>query len=85
MQHFSKERARRFRDKAEELRAAARYMHDRQCRSMLLQIADDYENLANAAATRSHRPSTIPDDGTLIDGDDPVVGLSASMSRREAS
>jgi hypothetical protein len=85
VQDFSKERARRFRDKAEELRAAARGMNDRQCRSMLLQIADDYENIANAAETRSHgEPAAWPDEGA-IDGADPRLDVSAARSRREAS
>ncbi|MGE5540015.1 MAG: hypothetical protein ACM30I_15465 [Gemmatimonas sp.] len=45
--------------KAAELREAAESVSDTTCRSMLLQIAQDYENLANAAETRSHAQPTV--------------------------
>jgi hypothetical protein len=78
---LSKGRARRFRDKAEELKAAANDLSDEQCRSMLLKIARDYSNLADAAETRSQAGPTV----CAIEANEPAAHLTVSRSRRGAS
>lgn len=46
------ERARSYRERARELRAIARDLADQEQRKLLLDIADDYENMAAASSQR---------------------------------